>query len=196
MTDRPVGRRPGDPAETRSDILSAAQARFGEAGFDRATIRSIAELAGVDPALVLHHFGSKLDLFVAAHELPINPKHMVDMVLALPPPERARALTEAHLTMVLAPGAPLFSMLRTAATNDAAAKMVHEFVTSVFLSRADELAPGPDSRLRLALVGSQLVGVAFTRIIIGVAPLTEATIAELVDHVAPTIDGYLRGRDR
>ena len=44
---------------TRDEILDAARDCFAERGFDRATIRDIAARAGVDPALVLHYFGSK-----------------------------------------------------------------------------------------------------------------------------------------
>ncbi len=44
---------------TRAKIRDAAIVRFGKYGFGRTTIRSIAEAAGVSPALVIHHFGSK-----------------------------------------------------------------------------------------------------------------------------------------
>jgi AcrR family transcriptional regulator len=43
----------------RARIREAALAQFAEYGFDRATIRGIAEAAGVSPGLVRHHFGSK-----------------------------------------------------------------------------------------------------------------------------------------
>ncbi len=47
-------------AEAR--IRDAALARFPRDGFERATVRAIADDAGVSPALVLHHFGSKAGL--------------------------------------------------------------------------------------------------------------------------------------
>ncbi|WP_433873720.1 TetR/AcrR family transcriptional regulator [Saccharopolyspora sp. CA-218241] len=43
----------------RARIRDAALRLFGEQGFDRATIRSIADAAGVSSGLVRHHFGSK-----------------------------------------------------------------------------------------------------------------------------------------
>ncbi len=43
----------------RARIRQAALAQFAEHGFDRATIRGIAAEAGVSPALVRHHYGSK-----------------------------------------------------------------------------------------------------------------------------------------
>lgn len=46
----------------RARIRQAAIAIFAERGFTRATMRLIAERAGVSPALVVHHFGSKVGL--------------------------------------------------------------------------------------------------------------------------------------
>jgi AcrR family transcriptional regulator len=48
------------PAAAR--IRGAALDRFPRDGFEGTTIRAIAEDAGVSPALVLHHFGSKAGL--------------------------------------------------------------------------------------------------------------------------------------
>ncbi|WP_281356754.1 TetR/AcrR family transcriptional regulator [Amycolatopsis anabasis] len=50
-----------DPEDltARARIRDAALRHFGEHGFDRSTIRGIAETAGVSSGLVRHHFGSK-----------------------------------------------------------------------------------------------------------------------------------------
>lgn len=53
---------------TERDLTAVARIRnaaidlFGRDGFDRVSIRMVANLAGVSPALVIHHFGSKDDL--------------------------------------------------------------------------------------------------------------------------------------
>ncbi|MFI5609614.1 TetR/AcrR family transcriptional regulator [Amycolatopsis sp. NPDC051903] len=56
--------RSSDPDDltARARIRDAAMQQFGEVGFDRATIRGIAEAAGVSSGLVRHHFGSKQEL--------------------------------------------------------------------------------------------------------------------------------------
>lgn len=51
--------------ETRARIFDAAEQIFAAHGFDAATIRDIAALAGVQGALVHHHGGSKEALFAA-----------------------------------------------------------------------------------------------------------------------------------
>ncbi len=62
---------PADDRSTSARIRDAALVTFAEAGFRAATVRAIAERAGVSPALVIHHFGSKerlrgaCDAFVA-----------------------------------------------------------------------------------------------------------------------------------
>ncbi|WP_269750573.1 TetR/AcrR family transcriptional regulator [Microbispora sp. ATCC PTA-5024] len=59
-----------DPEDltARARIRDAALYHFGEHGFERATIRGIAETAGVSPGLVRHHFGSKQGLREACDE--------------------------------------------------------------------------------------------------------------------------------
>ena len=59
------GRRPG-VSVSRATILAAARRYFAAVGYDRATIRAIARAAKVDPALVLHYFGTKETLFSEA----------------------------------------------------------------------------------------------------------------------------------
>ena len=64
MVAKRAGRRPGNSG-TREAILEAARRQFADLGYDRTTLRSVAAEAGVDPALVVHFFGSKQQLFLA-----------------------------------------------------------------------------------------------------------------------------------
>jgi len=66
MKRRNVGRpRDGDPAETRRDILRAAEESFAAAGFVGATTRQVAARAGVNVATLHYHFGNKERLYRA-----------------------------------------------------------------------------------------------------------------------------------
>jgi AcrR family transcriptional regulator len=62
---RPKGRT---KAETREQILRAAEACFAVSGYDKATNRQIAEAAGVTAGAIYQHFPSKLDLYIAVHD--------------------------------------------------------------------------------------------------------------------------------
>src|SRR6478735_4170536 len=72
MSSAPSGRsgRRRGTTQTRDAIAVAARAQFAELGYDRATFRGIAGAAGVDPALVVHFFGSKEALFRDVMQLP------------------------------------------------------------------------------------------------------------------------------
>lgn len=59
MAAKRTGRRPGTSA-TRAAILAAARRQFADVGYERTTLRGVAAEAGVDPALVVHFFGSAL----------------------------------------------------------------------------------------------------------------------------------------
>lgn len=52
----------------KANIRNAALRLFGERGHDAVTIREIAAAAGVSPALVVHHFGSKEGLRAAVDD--------------------------------------------------------------------------------------------------------------------------------
>jgi AcrR family transcriptional regulator len=66
-----------DPEDltARARIRDAAMQHFGEHGFERATIRGIAETAGVSSGLVRHHFGSKQGLRDACDDHLIKVMH-------------------------------------------------------------------------------------------------------------------------
>jgi len=60
MNMRSVSPPPANDDRTaRARIRDAALACFAEAGFKATTVRAVAERAGVSPALVMHHYGSK-----------------------------------------------------------------------------------------------------------------------------------------
>ena len=76
MTDR-IQVRPRTQAgcpRHGGELLASARALFATRGFRSTSVRAIAADAGVDPALVHHYFGTKDDLFVAALELPVDPR--------------------------------------------------------------------------------------------------------------------------
>jgi TetR/AcrR family transcriptional regulator, regulator of cefoperazone and chloramphenicol sensitivity len=56
-----------DPA-AKARIRDAAVVLFGEAGFAKASVRAVAEAAGVSPGLVIHYFGSKEGLRLACDD--------------------------------------------------------------------------------------------------------------------------------
>jgi AcrR family transcriptional regulator len=189
-----TGRRPG-VSGTREAILDAARRAFAEQGYQQATIRGVAELAGVDPALVHHYFGTKQDLFVAAVEFPINPVERLTAVLA----EDRERVGERMIGVFLsvwdhaANASPLLALVRSAVGDERAAAMLREFITEEVLGQIARQLGSPDARFRATLVGSQLVGLMMARYIIKVEPLASAPAGQVAAAVGPTLQRYLTG---
>ncbi len=57
---------------TRTAILTAARERFAADGYERATIRSIAKDARIDPSMVMRYYGSKEGLFAAVLDVDLR----------------------------------------------------------------------------------------------------------------------------
>jgi AcrR family transcriptional regulator len=189
-----TGRRPG-VSGTREAILDAARRAFAEQGYQHATVRGVADLAGVDPALVHHYFGTKQRLFVAAVQLPVNPVEQLMAVLAQDPGQAGERMVELFLSIWdhAADQSPLLALVRSAAGDEQAAAMLREFIAEEVLGEIARRLGSPDARLRATLVGSQLMGMAMARYIVKVEPLASAPAAQVVAAIGPTVQRYLTG---
>jgi len=78
LADTPAATRPRRSDATRAAILAAARERFAADGYERATIRAIAETAGIDPAMVMRYYGSKEKLFATAADFDLRLPDAVD----------------------------------------------------------------------------------------------------------------------
>ena len=199
---RRSGRRGGDSG-TREAILAAARTRFGDYGYDGATIRGIAADAGVDAALVHHFFGTKERLFAAAMRLPVLPSELVAAALAAGAEDPGQSLGEHMLRTVLGAWdvaemrATFLGLLRSAMTSEQAAGMLREFATETILGRIAEVAapgpPGADGQFRAALVASQVLGLALARYVLKIEPIAQASTDDLTAAIGPTVERYLTG---
>ncbi|MBE2315394.1 TetR family transcriptional regulator [Solirubrobacter sp. CPCC 204708] len=189
-----TGRRRGESG-TREAILDAARACFAERGFSTTSVRSIAAAAGVDPALVHHYFGTKGELFAAAMELPLDPGAAVPALLEPGIDGLGERLVRFFLGVWDEPAARqrVQAVLRSALTEEAAAALLRDFVTTQVLGRVAAALGTPDGELRASLVGSQLVGLGLLRYLVRVEPLASADEDTVVAAVAPTIQRYLTG---
>jgi AcrR family transcriptional regulator len=188
-----TGRRPGATA-SRDTILQAARRQFAEAGYERTSIRAIAAGAGVDPALVVHFFGSKDRLFQAAVSWPFDPAAVLPRFFAPGPEGLGERLARTFFTFWHDPetSPQLLALLRSAMTNEDSARLLREFLVTQIFQPLGALVDGPDRELRGELAAAHLVGVAVLRLVLRMEPLASASIDQLVASVGPTIDRYLQ----
>ncbi len=195
MTARPrSGRRPGD-SKTREAILAAARQQFGEQGYDRTSVRSIAAQAGVDPALITHFHGNKQALFTAVVELPFEPRKVLPRLLADGPEQVGRHLAEFAVGVMESPDGRrrLLGLVRAAASEPEAARLVRELITTEILGPLAAALPVEDAPYRASLVGSQVVGLAMARYVVAVEPLASQRPEVVAASIAPTLQRYLTG---
>ncbi|MET9690251.1 TetR family transcriptional regulator [Streptomyces sp. NPDC006514] len=206
MTDapdapKPRRRGPGRPRQDEADagpgtqerIRLAAREVFAERGYDKTSVRGIAKVAGVDPALVHHYFGSKDDLFAAAIEVSIEPALVVPAIIGEGPDGIGERLARYFLGVWENPvtRVPLLAVIRSALTHEAAAKVLRGLVLRRLLERVAADLDVPDPTFRAELAASHMVGIAILRYVVQVEPLASADPEKIVALVAPTLQRYL-----
>ena len=188
---RRTGRRPG-PGNTREAIAAAARAQFAELGYDRATIRGIAQASGVDPALVIRFHGSKDALFREVMALPAAVADALERLADGPRETIGRRLAEVVVGLLENPATRpiVLGRIRSAASHPDAAALVRETVTRD-LGRLAAALSDDEPEARAVLVGAHVVGIAFARYVVLAEPLASLPAAEVVELIAPTFQRYL-----
>ncbi|MFY0580687.1 TetR family transcriptional regulator [Cystobacter fuscus] len=163
--------RPRDAERTRTAILNAARTLFSTRGFANTGVRDVAELAGVNSALVGRYFGSKEGLFRATLEQLIDISPMLrgdrrrfgaDMVAAFFDTQDASG--------------PLAMMILSAADPVAHAASVEFLQTKVITPLARWLGP-PDGEGRAARLNILWSGFLTSWRLLPIQPLAGARLA-------------------
>ncbi|MFI5896975.1 TetR/AcrR family transcriptional regulator [Actinoplanes sp. NPDC051513] len=140
-SDRRVDGHGADPEDltARARIREAAVALFGELGFERTTFRGIAEVAGVAPSLVRHHFGSKQGLRDACD------KHLIKTLRRLNARVETNGLDAAPDMRPSTALGPYQRYLARALSEGAATALFDEFVRihEQWLAQADRVSDDP-----------------------------------------------------
>jgi AcrR family transcriptional regulator len=179
----------------RARIRDAALELFGRDGFNKATIRAIARRAGVSPALVVHHYGSKDHLREEVDD------HVADVIRE----GKLSAMTggllsaDAYADIVDTYGSYLAYMSRSLTDNSEAGNRFYDrlFADALeYLKIGEEngvIRSGEDPRARAAfLLNSGLATLVLGRHTMRVLESPDVTAAAM--RVAtPTLDIYTDG---
>ena len=187
------GRRPGAP-DTRAQILASARALFAARGFGSTSVRAIAADARVDPSLVHHYFGSKNDLFVAALELPVDPRVVIQPVLEGGLDGAGERLLRVFLSVWDDETArlPLLGLVR-GVVDPKGQQFVRDGLLGMVLGPIGPAFDLDEPQRRVALVASQMIGLVMLRYVLEVEPLASMDTDLVVATYAPTLQRYLSG---
>ncbi|HEY9411613.1 MAG TPA: TetR family transcriptional regulator [Jiangellaceae bacterium] len=184
-SDEPAQARRSDT--TRAAILTAARERFAQDGYDRATIRSIAKDAGIDPSMVMRYYGNKEGLFAAASEFDLR---LPD--LASVPADRVGAALVEHFLRRWEEDETLTALLRVGVTNPAGAERMQGIFRDQIGPVARAICPRPEQApMRAALAASQILGMALGRYVLRFPPAVAMSRADVLAWLGPTIQRYL-----
>lgn len=192
MTPEHGRKRSADDARTR--ILAAARARFGQSGFEGATIRAIAAEAGYDPALVMRYFGSKEQLFAVSI---VSDLEILDLS-SVSREQVGEVIVRGYLEQWEgSEGADRPILLRAAVTHPAARaqleKRLTEQVVGPLIGALNPTESHERHEQRAALLATQMLGLALCRYMLELPSVAGLSIDQLVRWITPTVDRYLFG---
>ncbi|MBA2560090.1 MAG: TetR/AcrR family transcriptional regulator [Propionibacteriales bacterium] len=193
---RPVrtGRRPGNP-DTRATIIAAAESEFTAKGFDRVSMRGIAKVAGVDPALVHHYFDSKDDVLLATLDVPFDPREVIPAMTREGAEGLGLRIARRFVSIWDDPDnqVRLVAILRASMSSDVAADLLRSGLVRMIITPISDVIDAPDAVLRAQCVGSQLLGLAMARYVLRLEPLASAQPGVVVAQIGPTLQRYIDG---
>jgi AcrR family transcriptional regulator len=163
-------------------------------GYDQATVRRIATEAGVDVAMVYYFFGNKEGLFNAAViDIPEHPLHQLATLLDDGHDDVGARLVRRFVERWDDGDTfdPLLTVWRSAAEQPVAKKLLHDTLAGPVAERVAAEFGVSDAVLRVELVASHLMGLAFARYQLRIEPIASVGIDDLVAWVGPTVQRYL-----
>jgi AcrR family transcriptional regulator len=170
---------------TRAAIEEAARRLFAQQGYERTTVREIAAAAEIDPALVIRYFGSKDELFSVVAEPDLKIPDLGDI-----PASRIGEALVGHFLDLWEGGSGLSVLLRSAASNEAAALRLKAIFASQVFPAVAAAGSAETAPHRAGLVATQMLGLAMTRYILRLSPVVAMERDFIVREVGRTVQRY------
>lgn len=193
---RRVGRPPAGGRDNRAAIIDAALELFAEHGYDKTSTRAVAAQAGVDVALIYHHFGSKDDLLVQALAVPETAAPRLQPIPA-DHPDPGRVVVATFISMwdtdpvIRRQGV---AMVRTALSHPHAAELLRRTQQAAISDLVQHVVAPDHQTLRVDLVAAQLSGLILNRHVVHTDAIADTDANTLIGAVSPSINHYLTGQ--
>ncbi len=174
---------------TRAAILAAARELFAEHGYERTTIRAVAGEAGVDPALVMQHFGSKDRLFAAAALSSVD----TDSLVQAEHDDLARVALSHLFAAFEDPDRRVsaIALLRSSLTHPAALRALRDDVMGPTQAQVARTIGGEDAKLRAAVLNASTLGVTIARYLLEDPELAKASREDLERIMGPALQAIV-----
>lgn len=160
---------------TQSAIWNAARRLFREKGYAGSSVRDIGAEAGVDPSLVIRHFGSKEQLFLDTMQLDLAANPLTSAPLA--------TLGESFIDFVLTSDEQVrgvfIALLRASETGGISSRL-REAHHEWFVNPLRERMTGADADLRARLAAALVGGLLYSVWVAGDEALLAAEHDEVV----------------
>jgi hypothetical protein len=186
-------RRTRDKEGRQAAIITAARSAFAECGYPKTTIREIARRAGVTHGLVVLHFGSKEQLFLAA--MPGSGEIASFIAGDLQTLPNRIAHTYVTRMETAGSGDPFMALVRSAASDQDAAKKLLIAMDQRSAESYRAVLSGDDVEDRVASLGAYLIGITFSRYAVREGPLATISASDLEVLMVPTIRTILLGSE-
>jgi len=181
--------------QSKQRIVEVAREHFKH-GYEQATVRAIATDACVDVAMVYYFFGNKEGLFNAAViDIPEHPLHQLASMLDESIEEIGPRLVRRFIERCDEGDTfePLVTVWRSAADQPLAKKLLSDTLAGPVAERLAAEFDVDDAVLRVELVASHLMGLAFARYQLRIEPIASSGVDDLVAWIGPTVQRYLTG---
>ncbi|HTY28377.1 MAG TPA: TetR family transcriptional regulator [Mycobacterium sp.] len=176
-------------------ILDAARESFAEHGSAGTTIRAVARVADVDPALVYHYFGSKEGLLDAATAPPPRWLEKVAATWSTPRDQLAAQLLRTVMSSWEDDeiGPVLRAVVLTAAHEPTTREKLRTIVERSLIGQSGLGGDEAERLTRSALISSQLMGFALARYVWKIEPLASMTEDQVLAAMTPVVQHYVDG---
>lgn len=178
-----------DSRLTKARILNAAREAFATMGYERATIRTIAQRADIHPSMVMRYYASKEGLFAASSQFNLE----------LPDFSRGKRRDAGELIVRTfldrwageGVAGDLPALLRLSVTHPEGREKLIAVYAQQVKPALDRLIPSRRRAQVSPLIATQLVGLAFLRYVIKLPAVVELSDADIVKYLGSAIQVYL-----
>jgi AcrR family transcriptional regulator len=144
---------------------------------------------------VHHYFGAKDDLFLAALEIPVDPRALVPAIFEQGVDGAGERLVRLFLSVWDDPHTrlPMIALVRASLVQETPESLLQQGLLRLLLTPMRAALPAAEADRRVQLVISQMAGLVLTRYLLALEPLASMPAEDVVGWVAPTLQRYLNG---